>query len=398
MKTASDHDTAVQQTLESSARAATARQDWVGAARLFHELAMARPETPAYWHNLALAEIRGGNPAPVDNQRRAVLLRPSEPNYLNNLTASAAAVRPGRVISWLLALAPDHARAWTDQAFLDLRASKPGAASRAARNAQIVEPGLPESVGRAAQAQATGGHLEAARVVYRRYLLLEPSDQLGVGRDLARFGGIETGQAMSRAFLASVFDGYATNFDAHLTETLRYVGPMVLARMLDALVAGPVDRAVDLGCGSGLSGLELRRFARHLTGVDLSAGMLERARGRDVYDTLHHEEIVAWLEREEGRFEIAMAADVTSYLGDLAPFFRAVSSALAPGGLLAMTAHEQGAGDFGIVEGETYSHSHGYVEHVAREAGLTVLGLERGAMREENKQPLPTLFFVFGKD
>lgn len=397
MTTGSDSETAIQQTL-AAARRATGRQDWAAAAALFRELALARPEAPSYWHNLALTEIHGGHPARLDHQRRAVLLLPSEASYLNNLLARELSDRRERVIPWLLALAPDHARARADQAFLHLRAAKPEAASSAARRAQIVDPGLPESVGRAAQALVALDHVDAARALYRRYLLLDSSDRVGVGRDLARFGGITTGQAMSPAFVAGVFDGYAPNFDTHLTGTLRYVAPKVLAGMLDALSVGPVDRAVDLGCGSGLSGLELRRFAAHLTGIDLSAGMLARARERGIHDTLHKAEIVSWLKRDLGVFGIAMAADVTSYLGDLAPFFRAVSSVLEPGGLLAMTVHEQGDGDFGIVDGQTYSHSHAYVERVARVAGLAIKRLERGAMRQENKQPLATLFLVFGKD
>lgn len=396
MKTGRVSDTAIQVTLEEAKRA-TARRDWTAAARWFQELAMARPETPSHWHNLSLARIRGGDPAP-DHQRRAVLLLPLEANYLNNLLASARDGRRARVVSWLLCLTPDHARALTDQAVFYLHGSNPAAASKAARRARLADPGLPESAGRLAQALVAEGRIDAGRAWYERYLLLDPTDRVGVGRDLARRGGIETGQAMSPAFVAGVFDGYASNFDTHLTGTLRYVGPRVLAGMLDSLSVGLVDRAVDLGCGSGLSGLGLRRFATHLTGVDLSAGMLERARERGVYDALHRAEIVSWLEREAVGFGIAMAADVTSYLGDLAPFFQAVANALAPGGLLAMTVHEQGEGDFGIVEGETYSHSWAYVERVARAAGLGFKGLERGAMRVEKKTPLPTLFLVFGKD
>jgi predicted TPR repeat methyltransferase len=396
MKSGNDGEVAVQATVEEARRAIAAR-DWVAAAKLFRALAMARPDTSSYWHNLALAGIHGASPTRPDHHRRAILLAPAESNYLNNMLAVEQGERRARVISWLLSLAPGHARALTDQAFLYLRGSKPDLASNAARRAQLADPGLPESVGRAAQAAAAGGRMGDGRALYRRYLILDPTDRVGVGRDLARFGGIETGQAMSSAFVADVFDGYATKFDAHLTDTLRYVGPTVLAGLLEAVSAKPVEKAVDLGCGSGLSGLELRRFARHLTGVDLSEAMLERARARSVYDVLHRAEIVSWLEHGPDDFGIAMAADVTSYLGDLAPFFLAVSKALAPGGLLAMTVHEQTAGDFGIVEGETYSHSRAFVERTASLAGLQIDHLERGAMREENKQPLPTLFLLLSK-
>ncbi|MDA1308634.1 MAG: methyltransferase domain-containing protein [Proteobacteria bacterium] len=202
---------------------------------------------------------------------------------------------------------------------------------------------------------------------------------------------------MTPAFVAGVFDGYAAGFDSHLTDTLGYIGPRVLGEMLDALITSPIERAVDLGCGSGLSGLALRPLARQLIGVDLSARMLERARQRGIYDTLHQAEIVTWLTRDQGRYGLAMAADVTSYLGDLQPFFQAMAGVLEAGGRLAMTAHEQADGDFAIVDGETYSHSEAYLHHLAGAAGLVIEQQTRGAMREEKKQPLPTLFLVLKK-
>jgi predicted TPR repeat methyltransferase len=160
-----------------------------------------------------------------------------------------------------------------------------------------------------------------AKTLYRRYLVLDPTDSAGLGRDLARIGGLATTQAMTPAFIVGVFDGYAAGFDSHLIDTLSYIGPRVLGEMLDTLITDPIERVVDLGCGSGLSGLALRPLARQLIGVDLSPRMLERARQRGIYDALHQAEIVSWLTRDQGRYGLAMAADVTSYLGDLQPFF-----------------------------------------------------------------------------
>lgn len=384
-------------TLEAAKRA-TERQDWPRAAALFRQLAHAEPHWPAHWNNLTLARIRGGQVTSASGQRRAVLLRPDVAGYLNNL--SAIDVNDGRaqLLRWLLVLAPGHARARIDRAFHLLQSGQAKAAFQAARLAQLTAPDVPDGLGRAVQALIAQGEVERGVALSRRYLMLDPRDRVGVGRDLARAGAVETDQAMSPDFVAGVFDGYSDRFDDHLTGTLGYVGPSVLARMLDALALGTARRAIDLGCGSGLSGLELRRFAAHLTGVDLSARMLARAGERGVYDALHRGEIVSWLEAAlPGGYDLAVAADVTSYIGDLAPFFRAISTALTPGGVLAMTVHERAAGEFGIAVGDTYSHSLGHVERAAYQAGLQVTAIERGAMRMERKQPLPTMFLVFGK-
>lgn len=387
----------VDKQLLEEARAATTRRDWNTAAALFHELALASPSAAAHWHNLSLARLRGGLTTDRASPRRAVLLAPDQPGYLNNLLARETGRADGHMIAWLLALAPDHARAWADQAFAYLGRGKASAALRAAQRALTVAPAMPEGLARAARALVAETRGDEAHRLYRRYITLDPQDSHGVGRDLARVGAIETAQAMTPAFVAGVFDGYASGFDAHLTGKLNYVGPKVLAGMLRALSQEPVERAVDLGCGSGLSGLEMRPLAGQLIGVDLSARMLELARDRAIYDEIHHGEIVSWLASDQGGHGLAMAADVTSYLGDLGPFFFAVAGALIPGGRLAVTVHEQEHGDFGIVAGETYSHSEAYVRRIANAAGLRIERIERGAMREEKKQPLPTLFLVLKK-
>jgi predicted TPR repeat methyltransferase len=60
-------------------------------------------------------------------------------------------------------------------------------------------------------------------------------------------------------------------------------------------LAAPDGRcvALDAGCGTGLCGPLLRPYASELTGVDLSAGMLDRARPRQVYDHLEKGELSA---------------------------------------------------------------------------------------------------------
>ena len=95
--------------------------------------------------------------------------------------------------------------------------------------------------------------------------------------------------------------------------------------------------AVDLGCGTGLSGAILRPHAGRLVGVDLSGAMLEQAGKRGLYDELVREEIGDWLERERGRVDVALALDVFIYVGELARVMRALSAALVPGGLVAFT-------------------------------------------------------------
>ena len=91
--------------------------------------------------------------------------------------------------------------------------------------------------------------------------------------------------ALPQAYVARLFDDYAWRFDKHLIKNLGYRAPALIAEALSAVAP---DRrfalALDLGCGTGLMGEALRGRVDRLTGVDLSAAMIAKARERGVYD------------------------------------------------------------------------------------------------------------------
>ena len=55
-------------------------------------------------------------------------------------------------------------------------------------------------------------------------------------------------------------------------------------------------RCIDLGCGTGLMGPLLRGHVGHLSGVDLSSGMVDKARQRGCYDDLAVGELAGHLQ------------------------------------------------------------------------------------------------------
>ena len=141
---------------------------------------------------------------------------------------------------------------------------------------------------------------------------------------------------------------------------LGYSTPGKLMRLvLEAAAAGPSGRArwarcADLGCGTGLAGVEARPHVAFLAGCDLSGGMVAEARARlrpggiaggggsgdstddattpslPLYDHLDVAEIEAWLRgpAARGGFDLVLAADVLVYVGSLDGIFRAVAAAM----------------------------------------------------------------------
>ena len=83
------------------------------------------------------------------------------------------------------------------------------------------------------------------------------------------------------------FDSFAASFDSKLAK-LAYRAPALVSAMLDdaGLDASRSLDVLDAGCGTGLCGPLIAPYARRLTGVDLSGGMLSQAKEKNIYDEL----------------------------------------------------------------------------------------------------------------
>ena len=185
----------------------------------------------------------------------------------------------------------------------------------------------------------------------------------------------------------NVFDSYAERFDAHLVEGLNYRVPEKLAAIL-AASGRTWDRMLDLGCGTGLSGANLRPYARHLTGVDLSLQMIEKAKARGVYDTMYQGDCVAFLQQIEGTYDLMVAADVLVYFGDLTNLFRAARQRLAPGAAFWFSVEECGGDGFSITLSQRYQHSLSYIRTTAQAVGLRLTYEQQIDIRLENRKPV----------
>src|SRR6185437_7082849 len=104
---------------------------------------------------------------------------------------------------------------------------------------------------------------------------------------------------------------------------LDYQAPRLIAEAFAR--AWPVARAeldvLDAGCGTGLCGAFLREYSRMLVGVDLSAGMLERAARRALYDQLCNEELTRFLREHPSSYDAIVSADTLCYFGALTEVF-----------------------------------------------------------------------------
>ena len=120
--------------------------------------------------------------------------------------------------------------------------------------------------------------------------------------------------------------------------------------------------------------------------------MIERARGRGVYDELERAELTAFLEGHPDRFDLIVSADTLVYFGPLEPVLAAAAGALRPGGWLIVTVEEAAGGSapegYRINPHGRYSHRRDYVALALERSGLVAAAIEPAVLRNEGGSPV----------
>jgi len=199
----------------------------------------------------------------------------------------------------------------------------------------------------------------------------------------------------SDGFVEGTFDSFAASFDAKLAK-LSYRAPALVAAMVEESGLEPSKSldVLDAGCGTGLCGPLVVSYARRLTGVDLSAGMLAQAREKNVYDSLFKVELTEYLRDNQAAFDLIVSADTLVYFGGLEDVLAAAAGALRRHGLLIFTLEHalaaEGTLDYRLELHGRYTHSRGYVERLLAGVGLE-FEIAQAELRMESGTPVAGL-------
>jgi predicted TPR repeat methyltransferase len=234
------------------------------------------------------------------------------------------------------------------------------------------------------------------------------------------------------AYVVGLYSTFASRFDALLVDKLRYQTPQLLRDLVDQVLSGGGKSrtfltGLDLGCGTGLSGLAFRgRVLDWLRGVDLSPEMLDHARNRRLcYDELLVGDVTSSAsygmdnngdpatalpssssQCTPATWDLIYACDVLVYLGDLEPVFALVAAHLTPvSGVFAFSTEllresddgDQGASpaasitdnpssktrDYRLLPTGRFAHSIPYLRGLAARLGLKVLATKVSPLRKD---------------
>jgi predicted TPR repeat methyltransferase len=196
---------------------------------------------------------------------------------------------------------------------------------------------------------------------YRRALEINPNYE-EVKHLLSAVSGGKT-SAAPRQYVETLFDDYSETFEKVLTVDLEYTAPHQIAELLCSNQNKIENLSVlDLGCGTGLVGNEIKKMCSYLVGVDVSNSMLNKAKKKAIYDDLIYGDITDYLKATNLNFDYFIASDVFVYIGDLSQIFYAIKSRnIKPGKLVFSTEHTEGDG-FSLEESGRYAHSKKYIQ------------------------------------
>jgi len=229
------------------------------------------------------------------------------------------------------------------------------------------------------------GKIDAAIEGYRKLLSLHPQDR-SADHMLAALTGKERSFAPAD-YVCDVFDSYSAHYEESMVDKLQYNVPEKLKLLVDK-TSGKTSfkNVLDLGCGTGLCGNQFRPIACVMHGVDLSPNMIVIARKKAIYDHIYEADIVSYLlSSDADSYDLILAADVLTYIGDLQNIFSLTNRAAKSNAFLYFSVEKLSCDTKGMIlrKSGRFAHSISYVASIAEKTNWRIIDAEELNLRRE---------------
>jgi predicted TPR repeat methyltransferase len=237
------------------------------------------------------------------------------------------------------------------------------------------------------------GKLAEAAACFKQAVKLDP-ENFSAKHLLAAVTG-QTTEAAPPQYVENLFDQYSTRFERHVVDTLSYKIPGLLRRTFHTIVKNDLrfKNVIDLGCGTGLAGMEFRVIADRLSGIDISPKMIEEAKKKGVYDALVVADIIEFLNDTDETYDLFIATDVFIYCGNLERIFQSVQVTAFSGAYFLFSTESCTGEDYVLRPTGRYAHSQAYIQLLADEYGfVTAVCQSAGVRKEKGKWIMGDIF------
>ena len=281
-----------------------------------------------------------------------------------------------------ISIKPDYAAAYNNMGTTLKDQGKPDEAIEAYKKAISIKPDYAEAYNNIGNTLIAEGKLEEAAEAYNKAIAIKP-DYGSAKHMLSALSGT-TPKTAPREYVEELFDDYSEKFEDSLVNKLEYKTPKLIRNILIKSDSNKsLGSILDLGCGTGLFGLEIKDHCSKLEGIDLSNKMLSVAKQKNVYDTLSQSDIVEYLSSTPLDFDYYVALDVFIYVGDLSEIFRLIKSRNRKSGKLVFSTEHSEVDGYHILESGRYSHSKTYIESLCKEFDYKIVHFSTADLRKE---------------
>ena len=130
--------------------------------------------------------------------------------------------------------------------------------------------------------------------------------------------------------ISEAYDQWSDQYDTNANRTRDLEAHVLRAALTDI----PFTRCLEIGCGTGKNTEWLVKRAEHITAVDLSEGMLAKARKKIVSPRVRfaQADIRSPWAFAEGHYDLVTFGLVLEHIQDLGPILEKATNALSDGG------------------------------------------------------------------
>ena len=242
------------------------------------------------------------------------------------------------------------------------------------------------------------GNIQKAENLYTRLLALNPEHK-AARHMLNSLSGCAT-ESAPLEYVEAVFDNYAQNFEQSLIEELQYNTPKGLWKRFCKRFPTRTswNQCLDLGCGTGLAGEQFSSCCQKITGVDISKEMLAVAGQKRLYSRLIKDDILHFLQITNHFYDLIIAADVLTYMGNLENLFIRCFKTTADDGIFLFSVEESESKTFELKQTGRFGHSCQYIKKICFTTGWNILDCHLSKLRRDQGQWIRGQLYILQKN